>query len=60
MKTQKPYPVSEQLAARITAMVDDLKREFGCDFAFVIFGAGQIISARNLKHGIISPVTDSR
>lgn len=53
--TISSQPVTADLAQRITAMTDALKREFGCDFAFTIMGRGHVIAASNYKDGTVTP-----
>lgn len=51
----KEQPVSIETANLIRKLIESLKAEFGCDYAFTILGKGHIIAASNYKDGIILP-----
>jgi hypothetical protein len=56
MKTQTQI-VKQDLADAVKNLNALLKRDFGCDYAFIIMGQGHYVARHNIQ-GVIEPVTE--
>ena len=52
---KETIPVPITIAHTIEKLVEELKAEFGCDYAFQIVGHGKFVAASNYKDGVIKP-----
>ena len=52
---RRATPVSVETAVLISKLTENLKAEFGCDFAFNILARGHYVASHCNSPGIISP-----
>ncbi len=58
MKTKSQVTVKDDLALAVKSLNALLKRDFGCDYAFIIMGKGHYVARHNVE-GIIEPLSES-